>query len=205
LPQRNIPAAGPVGSSTGRGGAINTTVTVWSPDGATAITLATMLRMVLKVFHQLGAIGVMGALACCIVLVVVAPKDSLVEYAALRQGIATITRWLLVPSLLLVLVTGLLAIAANRAYMDAGWAWIKAALGLVMFEGTLLTIQSSATRAGEIAALAAGSGHADPVALEPLLRTEWAGLWTMLALSFANIVLAVWRPKLRRNRADALQ
>ena len=159
-----------------------------------------MARLTIKVLHQLGATGVMGALGCCIVLVIVAPRDSLVEYAALRQGIAAITSWLLVPSLLLVLVTGLLAIAANRAYMDAGWAWIKAALGLVMFEGTLLTIQSSATRAAEIAALAANSSDGNPAALEPLVRTEWAGLWTMLALSFANIVLAVWRPKIRRSQ-----
>jgi uncharacterized membrane protein len=158
-----------------------------------------MVRTVLKVLHQLGAIGVMGALACCVVLVIVAPRESLAEYAALRQGIAAITRWLLVPSLLLVLVSGLLAIAANRAYMDAGWAWIKALLGLVMFEGTLLTVQSSAARAAEIAALAASSGHSDPAQLAPLLRTEWAGLWTMLVLSFANIVLAIWRPRIRRK------
>jgi len=160
-----------------------------------------MVRTILRVIHQLSAIGVMGALACCVILVIVAPKDSLVEYAALRQGIAAITRWLLVPSLLLVLVSGLLAIAANRAYMDAGWAWSKALLGLVMFEGTLLTIQSSAARAAEITALAARSGSSDPALLDPLLRTEWAGLWTMLVLSFANIVLAAWRPRFRRQRS----
>jgi hypothetical protein len=85
---------------------------------------------------------------------------------------AAITRWLLVPSLL---------------------------PGLEMFEGTLLTVQSSAARAAEIAALAASSGHSDPAQLDPLLRTEWAGLWTMLVLSFANIVLAIWRPRIRRK------
>jgi hypothetical protein len=159
-----------------------------------------MTRKLLKILHQVGAIGVMGALGCCIVLVIVAPRDSLVGYAALRQGIAAITSWLLVPSLLLVLVTGLLAIAANRTCMDAGWAWIKAALGLVMFEGTLLTIQSSATRAAEIAALAANPADGGAVALDPLLRTEWTGLWTMLVLSLANIVLAVWRPRIGRPR-----
>jgi hypothetical protein len=53
---------------------------------------------------------------------------------------------LLVPSLLLVLVSGLLAIAA------------------------------------------------------PLLRTERAGLWTMLVLSLASIMLAAWRPKIGRKQ-----
>ena len=38
--------------------------------------------------------------------------------------------------------------------------------------------------------------------LAPLLRTEWAGLWTMLALSFANILLAVWRPRINRFSRD---
>lgn len=159
-----------------------------------------MISRLLKTLHQVGAIGVMGALACCVVLVVVAPRDSLVEYAALRQGIAAITRWVLVPSLAIVLVSGLLAIAANNAYKDAGWAWIKALLGILMFEGTLLTIEASARRAAELSAIAAASGQADPKALEPLLRTEWGGLWLMLGLSFANILLAVWRPRLYRRR-----
>jgi hypothetical protein len=158
---------------------------------------------ILKLLHELGAIGMMGALAACVVLLTVAPRESLVEYAALRQGIAAITRWLLVPSLAIVLVSGLLAIAANRAYMDAGWAWVKALLGILMFEGTLLTIQASARRAAELASLAASTGSGDPAALAPLLRTEWAGLWTMLALSFANIVLAVWRPRLQRRRSGS--
>lgn len=161
-----------------------------------------MWARTLKLLHQLGAIGVMGAMACCLILLVTAPQDSLAGYAAVRQGIHAITRWLLVPSLAVVLVSGLLAIAANRAYMDAGWAWIKALLGIAMFEGTLLTIQASSRKAAEIAAAAAQSGATDSAALAPLLRTEWAGLWTMLALSFVNILLAVWRPRINRFSRD---
>jgi hypothetical protein len=89
------------------------------------------MQRLLKALHQLGGIGLAGSLAACIVLVVTAPTDSLVGYAAVRQGIAAISQWLLVPSLAIVLVSGLLAIAANRAYHDAGWAWIKALLGIV--------------------------------------------------------------------------
>ena len=59
---------------------------------------------------------------------------------AARQAIAAIARYVLLPSLALVLVTGLLAIAATRGYHDAGWAWVKALLGIGVFEATLVTV-----------------------------------------------------------------
>ena len=152
----------------------------------------------LKALHQIGGIGLAGSLAACIVLVATAPTDSLAGYAAVRQGIAAISQWILVPSLAIVLVSGLLAIAANRAYHDAGWAWIKALLGIVMFEGTLITISASARRAAELSALAAAGGG-DPAQLAEVLRTEWGSLWLILALSIANVLLAVWRPRILRR------
>lgn len=152
----------------------------------------------LKALHQIGGIGLAGSLAACIVLVLTAPTDSLAGYAAVRQGIAAISQWLLVPSLAIVLVSGLLAIAANRAYHDAGWAWIKALLGIVMFEGTLVTVSASARRAAELSALAA-AGEGDPAQLAEVLRTEWGSLWLILALSVANVALAVWRPRILRR------
>jgi len=155
------------------------------------------MRKILKFLHEIGAVGVMGSLAACIVLVATAPRHSLVEYAAVRQGIAAITQWLLVPSLGIVLVSGLLAIAFNDAYINAGWAWLKALLGISTFEGTLLTVSASARQAAELSALAA-SGQGDPAQLAEVLRTEWGGLWIILAVSVANIVLAVWRPRFVR-------
>jgi hypothetical protein len=158
-----------------------------------------MLRRLLKTFHEIGAIGVMGSFAACIVLVVTAPAPtrSLVAYAAVRQGIAEITRWLLVPSLAVVLISGLFAIAATEAYKNAGWAWLKALLGISMFEGTLLTVRASARHAAELSALAV-SGQGNAVDLAQVLRTEWGGLWLLFGLSVANLVLAVWRPRLGR-------
>jgi hypothetical protein len=155
------------------------------------------LKRLLKTLHELGAVGVMGSFAACLVLVATAPSQPAVAYAAVRHGIAAIAQWLLVPSLGLVLVSGLLALAINRAYHDAGWAWLKALLGIGMFEGTLLTVGASARRAAELSAMAA-SGAPDPVQLAEVLRTEWGGLWLLLSLAFANIVLAVWRPRFSR-------
>lgn len=160
-----------------------------------------MYRKLLKLLHEVGAVGVMGALAAYIVLVATAPQDSLVEYAAVRRGIAALTQWLLLPSLVLVLISGLLAIAATRAYMDQGWPWLKALSTFAMFEGTLLTVNASARKAAEISAMAATAGEASPELLAPILRTEWIGLWAILALSFGNILVAVWRPRLKRRSA----
>jgi Predicted integral membrane protein (DUF2269) len=153
-----------------------------------------MYRRLVKFLHEIGAIGVLGSLAACVVLVATAPADSTVAYAATRHGIAAVSRWLLVPSLLLVIVSGLLAIIATRPYMDAGWVWVKALLGISMFEGTLLTISASSRRAAELSAQAA-AGQGDPALLAEVLRTEWGGLWILIAVSVANIALAVWRPR----------
>jgi hypothetical protein len=140
----------------------------------------------------------MGSFAACIVLIQTAPRNSLIAYAAVRQGIAAINQWLLVPSLAVVLVTGLLAIAANPAYHNAAWAWVKALLGVSVFEGTLLTVGASARQAAELS-VAAAAGHGDAVQLAQVLHTEWGGLWTLFALSVVNIILAVWRPRLFRG------
>jgi hypothetical protein len=160
-----------------------------------------MLQRLVKLLHEIGAAGVIGAFAACLVLVARGPAQPLVAYAAVRQSIAALSQWLLLPSLALVLVSGLLSIAVNRAFHNAAWAWIKALLGISMFEGTLVTINASARHAAELATLAA-HGQGDPAQLAQVLRTERGGLWLLLAVSLANIVLAVWRPRLYRVRRD---
>lgn len=157
-----------------------------------------MLNRVIKFLHE---IGVIGAFAADHVLIAQSPTDSLVGYAAIRQGIAAISTWLLVPSLAITIISGRLAIAASRAYKDAGWAWTKALLGISMFEGTLLTVAASARHAAELAALAA-TGHPDPVPLAEVLRTERGGLWLLFAVAIANVALAVWRPRFSRRALD---
>jgi len=157
-------------------------------------------RKSLKILHEVGAVGVLGALASCIVLLYTAPRQSMAEYAAVSHGIAAITQWLLVPSLAITLISGLLSIAATEAYINAGWPWYKAITGISMFEGSLLTISGSSRQAADLAAMAA-AGHGDPATLEQLLRTEWGGLWIITVVSIANIVIAVWRPRPARRTA----
>jgi uncharacterized membrane protein len=162
-----------------------------------------MYRRLLKALHTLGAIGFMGGLAAILVLVANTAVEPTASFAAVRNGIALVNKWLLTPSLLIVLVSGLLAIAATDAYKDAGWAWMKALLGVVTFEGTLLTIVGSGRKAAEQAA-AAVSGQADAMTqVSALLRTEWGAVWLMLGLGLVNIVLAIWRPRFTRRRSPA--
>jgi uncharacterized membrane protein len=164
--------------------------------------LGGMYRRLLKALHTLGAIGFMGGLAACLVLVATTAVEPTASFAAVRNGIALVNKWLLTPSLLLVLVSGLLAIAATEAYKDAGWAWMKALLGLVTFEGTLLTIVGNSRKAAE-QAVAAAAGQPDAmVRVMEHLRTEWGAVWLMLALGLANIVLAIWRPRLTRRHVS---
>jgi hypothetical protein len=155
------------------------------------------MRRLLKFLHEVAAVGVIGAFAASLLLAATAPANSLVAYAAVRAGIAAIAKWLLVPSLALVLITGLLAIAVNRAFHNAGWAWFKALLGISMFEGTLLTVAATARRAAELSQ-AAVSGHGDPAELARVLHTERGGTWVLMSVAVVNIVLAVWRPRLTR-------
>ena len=147
-------------------------------------------RRSLKALHEIAAFGSGGGLAACLVIGLTANAASPVEFAAARQAIAAIARYVLVPSLAIVLITGLLAIAATRAFHDAGWAWVKALLGLSVFEATLVTVGAS-TRQAELAA-----AGADPALLASLLHSERNTLWLLLGLTVANVVLAVWRPKL---------
>lgn len=158
-------------------------------------------RQVFRGGHHLGSAGVIGAFAACLTMVLSAPEPalSLEAYAASRASIAIVCKWVLVPSLLLVLVSGLAALGANPAYHDAGWAWLKALTGLAMFEGTLLTVDATARQAAELTAAAAASGILDTSALESLISRERGGLWGLLAIAVANVVLGVWRPRLSRR------
>lgn len=157
------------------------------------------LRRLVKVLHLLGAIGYVGALAAHMILLATAPDDSLAGYALVRRNIEALSGWLLVPSLAVVTGSGLLSMVVHTAFQRAGWAWIKALLGLPIFEGTLVTIDATAQRAAELATRAA-AGEAEPDLVARLVSGEWTALWILMTLGVAQTVLGVWRPRSRRRR-----
>jgi hypothetical protein len=154
------------------------------------------VRRLLKFLHTIGAIGFMGSMACLLALMRAAPPPSdLAGYALIHRAMAEVATWILFPALGLTLVAGLLAIAATRAYHNAGWAWAKLATGILIFEGGLTgalgPIQAEADRSAEALA-----GTLDPATLTGSYGAESKTLWVLLAVAAVNVALGVWRPKL---------
>jgi hypothetical protein len=154
------------------------------------------LRHLLKFLHTIGAIGLMGAMASLLAIVGLAPAPlSPAAAAAVIGAMAQIATWVFLPSLALTLIAGLLAIGVNPAYYDAGWAWVKAATGILMFEGGFAYVVGPIQAAAKTSADAL-AGHLDPAAIARLPIAERNTLWILLAITAANVALGIWRPRL---------
>jgi len=152
----------------------------------------------MKFLHTMGAIGLMGAMACLLVLFGFLPAPtSLPEYALMRAAMSGIATWIFLPSFGLTLIAGLLAMAVNPAYHSAGWAWVKLLSGVLVFEWGFAAIQGPMQQEAELSARALAH-EVDPATLAASLGAEWKSLWVMLALATANVILGVWRPRLTR-------
>ena len=92
-------------------------------------------------------------MAACLVINLVANLASSEQFAAARNAFAPIAQYVLFSSMGIVVVSGLIALAATRSYINAAWAWVKALLDLSVFEATLLIVGSS-HRQAELAAAA---------------------------------------------------
>lgn len=147
-------------------------------------------RRSLKALHEIAALGLGGGLAACLAINLRSTGAGAASFLASREAFEAIASYVLVPSLAAVLISGLLAIAANPGFHSAGWAWLKALFGVSVFEATLITVGASHSPE-ELAATAA-----DPALLASLLSAERNTLLLLIGIAIANVVLAVWRPKL---------
>jgi hypothetical protein len=161
------------------------------------------MRRLLKFLHTMGAIGLMGAMGCLLVLLAFTPTpnslvtSSLAEYALIRQAMGAIAGWIFMPSLALTLVAGLVAMGLNPGYQSAGWAIAKLATGVLVFEagltGVVGPMQDEAERSANVLA-----GRADIATLAQSLGPEQNTLWLLLAIATVNVVLGIWRPRFTR-------
>ncbi|SFT16591.1 hypothetical protein [Methylobacterium sp. yr668] len=156
------------------------------------------MRRLLKFLHTMGSAGLLGAMASLVVMLSLSPAPSaLTGYAAMRGAMGAVATWILLPALAVTLMSGLLAMALNRAFLNAGWAWVKLATGVLMFEGGLVYVQGPMKQEAEQSARAL-AGLVDPAVLAVSLTGERGTLWVLLAVATANVALGIWRPRILR-------
>jgi hypothetical protein len=154
------------------------------------------MSRLLKFLHTMGAIGMMGSLAALAVMQwTLSPVTALAAYSSQREAMAVIANWLFMPSLGATLISGLLAIAVNRGFHNAGWAWVKAISGILLFESGFIGVAGPMRREAENSVKAVG-GQFSVADLATTLPSEARVLWMLLAIATANVVLGVWRPRL---------
>lgn len=152
------------------------------------------MRRLLKFLHTLGAVGLVGSMASLFVLALwTPPPAALAEYALMSGAAAAIATWVFFPSLAVTLLAGLLAIAVNRAFHNAGWAWAKLASGILIFEGGFTAVLGPIQERARESAQALAQ-HADPATLAG--GSDRNALLALLAVALANIALGIWRPRL---------
>lgn len=160
------------------------------------------MRKLIKILHTVSACGLIGGVGCYMLLLVIGPQGTPEAYADLRRSIAVISDYVLLPSLAVALVSGLLSMVVHQPFLDKGWVWIKAAMGILMFKGVLTIVSAKADHAAAVSQrIAEGTAPAD--ALDSLLVLEWYTLLAVMVLSLANVVLGIWRPKIMRSAPAA--
>lgn len=156
------------------------------------------MRRAMKFIHTLASCGLIGALLGYVIILLYAPQETPRSYAEARLTISLLCDRIVVPSLGIAIVSGLLAMAAHRPFLDTRWAWLKAILGLSLFEATLAVVQAKATTAAAMAARIA-KGEPETAALAEVLASEHWSVAAILALSVAQVVLGIWRPRLAKR------
>lgn len=152
----------------------------------------------------MGAIGMLGSMVCLMVVLalMVDPNDDLTTYAAQRGVMNAVAGWILLPALGITIVSGLLSMAVVKGYHNAGWAWLKLATGVVMFEGTLLAIQGPIEAESLRLARVLEEEGVGVIDLAATATAEWQSLWVLAAVAVANVGLGIWRPRFGRSTRE---
>jgi len=158
------------------------------------------VRRLLKFLHTLGAAGLMGGLGALTIVLILAPASiGAPGYAPLVIAMAKIGGWLIGPSVLLTVGSGVLSLGFNPVFHDSLWAWAKAATGIALFEGSLLILGPIQAEAKRVVLNQAGG--LDPASAARLFESAGNTMWVLVALCVFNIALGVWRPRFRKSPA----
>lgn len=159
-----------------------------------------MFRHLIKIIHLLALAGFVGGLASTLLLSDYADDAPPSLLAALRMLIAALDESLVVPSLVLMVLSGMLLVVARPQLVGARWLWAKTALTVVIAVVVLAVVHPAITRAAVLAA----EGALGTPALGELSRAftaERIGGIAVLALAALAVVLAVWRPRLGQRQS----
>jgi hypothetical protein len=161
--------------------------------------MAQPMRKAVKFLHTLASCVLIGALLAHGLLLLAPPPQ--LGFADQRAIIGLIGTWLLLPSMAVVLTSGLLSMVVHQPFMEQRWVWTKAALSFLVFLATL-HLQGLAVNSAAFAA-SIPPGEPVPPALAADLAHEDLMIGIVLAVSVANIVFGVWRPRMKPRPARA--
>ncbi|MBS0377491.1 MAG: hypothetical protein JSS29_03310 [Proteobacteria bacterium] len=156
-----------------------------------------MAARAIKLLHELGSMGTLGSVAVCLLLLLHRGPGSAPDLVVISDAVSMVVRWVLLPSFIATILSGLLALVATPPYMDSGWAWLKALLSLSLFEASLM-LSGTAHDLGLLSRQAAG-GTDVWLEIVHTQRTESGVLWVLLGVSIVNVVFGIWRPRLMRR------
>jgi hypothetical protein len=155
-----------------------------------------MKRKIVKIIHSLAACGMIGALMAYLVLLQYGPQDTPSQYADMRKAISVLCDYMLVPAMGIALVSGFISMLAHKPYQQKGWVWVKVLTTIGIFESTMAVVQSKSTLGADVSAKIA-RGEATPSALFELDR-EWGAIAVVMTLAVANVLIAIWRPRIEK-------
>lgn len=165
--------------------------------------VAPMWKNLFKLLHLAGLVGLAGGLVVSLVLADTVDATSPSGTATVHAAIALVSGAVIVPSLVVVLLTGMLLVVARPQLIGARWVWLKAVLGVATGAVVLLALQPAVRAAAAIAAGGAlGERPMGPLA--SVVQAEHGAAWATLALVAAAVAIAIWRPRFGRggDRAD---
>ena len=156
------------------------------------------MKNLLKTLHIVSAVGFAGAVAVSMLLAATVDDSTGTSFAAGRRAISTVASTITLPSLVLLVVTGMLLMVRQPSFLEARWAHLKALIGAVVAGIALLVVQPAITRMDGLAQ-AAVQGQPVLGPASTALRAELIGGAACLVLCLLAIALAVWRPALGRR------
>jgi len=159
-----------------------------------------MWKNLLKLLHFASLAGLAGGIVVILVLLDTIDATSPAAVAGMHAAIALVCSGLVVPSLVVLLLTGMLLVVARPQLISARWVWAKAFVGLIVGATLLAGFQPLVNALASMSST--GALGTPPGPLASTVETErWAAYLT-LANVVAAMVIAVWRPRLGRAAAE---